>query len=79
MHNLVDLVTWETQVMSATFYDVGSGKGRQIDRAFVMREHQHVAERCVNGAMIVDSDHESVRLEVVINRKMNPVANGTKK
>ena len=37
MYNLVDLVTWEKQVMSATFYDIGSKKGRQIDRAFVTR------------------------------------------
>jgi endonuclease/exonuclease/phosphatase family metal-dependent hydrolase len=78
MHNVVDLVAWEAQVVSATFYNIGSKKGRQIDRAFVMREHQHVVERCVNAAMIVDSDHESARLKMVI-KKMTPVAKTMRK
>ena len=78
MHNMVDLVTWEAQVMSATFYDIGSKKGRQIDRAFVMREHQHMVERCANAAMIVDSDHESVRLKMVI-KKAAPAAKTARK
>ena len=60
------------------FYDIGSQKGRQIDRAFVMREHQHMVERCVNAAMIVDSDHESVRVKMAI-RKMAPVAKTMRK
>jgi len=78
MYNLVDLVTWEKQVMSATFYDIGSKNGRQIDRAFVTRDHHHMVEKCVNAAMIVDSDHESVRLKMVI-RKMPPVAKTVRK
>ena len=68
MFDLVDLVTWEEQRMSATFYDIGTQKGRQIDRAFVHREHQHMVSKCVNAAMLVDSDHESVRLKIVIQK-----------
>ena len=42
MFDLVGLVTWEEQKTSATFYDVGTQKGRQIDRAFMLREHHHM-------------------------------------
>jgi hypothetical protein len=69
MLNLVDLVTWEEQNMSATFYDIGTKKGRQIDRAFVLQEHQYMVEKCVNNAaMLVDSDHEPVRLKMVMKK-----------
>jgi len=68
MLNLVDLVTWEVQKMSATYYDIGTKKGRQIDRAFVLQEHHHMVERCVNAAMLVDSDHESVRINMVMRK-----------
>ena len=38
----------------------------------------HVVERCVNAAMILDSDHEPVRVKMVI-KKMTPVAKTMRK
>jgi exonuclease III len=68
MLELVDLTTWEEQRMVNTHYDTSSRSGRQIDRAFVTLQDRHMVVRCVNAAMIVDSDHECVRLQMIIEK-----------
>ena len=42
IHELVDLITWSKQKMTASYYDITTAKGKQIDRAFVKQQHQHM-------------------------------------
>ena len=72
MYSMIDLVTWQEQRMKATYYGIGTRVGRQLDRAFVRLEHKHMVKGCVNAAMIVDSDHESVRLHIVVGKTEQP-------
>ena len=72
MHELSDLVTWHEQQMPATYYDINSGEGRQLDRAFVHRKHTSMIKRCFNASMLVNSDHESLRLNMEIDRVTPP-------
>ena len=59
--------------MVNTFYDIVSRSGRQIDRAFVTIQDKQLVVKCVNAAMIVDSDHESVRIKMVIEKIEKPL------
>jgi exonuclease III len=68
MFNLMDLTTWEEQRMVNTYYDIKTQAGRQIDRAFVTVQDRELVRKCVNAAMIVDSDHESVRISMAIEK-----------
>lgn len=72
IHQLVDLVTWNEQILPATYYDIRSGEGRQLDRAFVRREHQHLVKKCFNASMMVNSDHETIRVNMEIERLTPP-------
>jgi hypothetical protein len=71
MFNLMDLTTWEEQRMVNACYDIKTQAGRQIDRAFVTAQDRELVRKCVNAAMIVDSDHESARINMVIEKTEN--------
>jgi endonuclease/exonuclease/phosphatase family metal-dependent hydrolase len=66
--NVIDLVTWEEQKMEATCCGIATRAGRQLDRCFIARERKTLVKKCVNAEIIVDSDHESLRLRMVIGK-----------
>jgi hypothetical protein len=67
MQDLVDLVSWEKQYLPATYYDIRTRAGRQLDRAIVRQEDWHAVVSCSNATMIVDSDHEAVVLTLLLD------------
>jgi hypothetical protein len=73
MLGVVDLTTWEEQRMVNTCYGIISRSGRQIDRAFVTIQDGQLMVKCVNAAMVVDSDHESARIKIVIEKTEKPL------
>ena len=68
MHKFVDLISWETQELKATYYDIKTRAGRQLDRAFISVRDWHLAMTCSNATMLVDSDHESVMLQMEVEK-----------
>jgi hypothetical protein len=68
MHNFVDLISWEEQELPATYYDIKTRAGRQLDRAFILVRDWHLAMTCSNDTMLVDSDHESVILQMEVEK-----------
>jgi hypothetical protein len=73
MMELVDLTTWEEQMMVNTHYDITSRSGRQIDRAFVTIQDRQMVVKCVNAAMTVESDHECVKNKMIIEKTEKPL------
>jgi len=67
MQDLVDLVSWEKQYLPATYYDIRTRAGRQLDRALMRQKDWHAVVTCSNATMIVDSDHEAVVLTLLLN------------
>ena len=61
-HQLVDLVTFEKQKMNASYYDKRTSKAKQLDRIFMQQEGQQQVRTCQTIGMLVDSDHEAVKL-----------------
>ena len=68
MHKFVDLISWETQELKATYYDIKTRAGRQLDRAFILVRDWHLANTCANATMLVDSDHEAVILQMEVEK-----------
>ena len=66
MQDLVDLVSWEKQCLPATYYDIRTRAGRQLDRALIRLRDWHAVISCSNASMLVDSDHEAVVLTMLL-------------
>jgi exonuclease III len=77
LHGLVDLTSQQPQHMPATFFDHRSQLPKQLDRIFVDSRHLPLVNKCVIASMIVDSDHESVRLNIQLRKPPPPPAHGT--
>jgi hypothetical protein len=71
-YSLVDLVTWERQMMMSSYYDKRTGTPKQLDRIFVPLSHQQQVSHCTTIAMLVDSDHEAVQVQLLISPPARP-------
>ena len=67
-HQLIDLVTCEQQQMKSSYYDKRNGKAKQLDRIFVKEETRVQVKSCQTIGMLVDSDHEAVKLLLETSR-----------
>ena len=68
LYGLTDLVSHFPQSMEGTWVHPRSKKWHQLDRVFIARQNKHMVRKCMNGEMLTDSDHMSVRLNLDLKK-----------
>ena len=64
LFGLKDVITFHEQKTEGTWVHMRSKNWHQIDRVFMRSADMNLVKKCVNGLMITDSDHFSVRLNL---------------
>ena len=71
-HDVRDLISRHPQKFYGTWHCMGSNLPHQLDNAFVENRHLSAVIKCVNATSIVNSDHESIRLHLKLEKSPSP-------
>ena len=72
MHEMSNLVSQQPQNFDGTWTDPRSGLPHQLDYFFMKQADAHIVQKCINAPMLVNSDHDSLRLHLNVKKPPKP-------